>query len=98
MMDKAKMKDDEINKAVLEWMISKNYKSAIDPFLAETSLKREEASKGNALEKKWGTILIMQSKISNLEHQVKQLKEDLDKTGPIGSVNTHKANENIVSY
>ena len=99
-MDKAKQKDDDINKAILEWIISKNYKGAIDPFLSETSLKLEDATKGGALEKKWGTILVMQSKISTLEHQLKDLKSDMEKyggSGGGGEIQANKVNENIVS-
>ena len=94
-----KQKDDDINKAILEWIISKNYKGAIDPFLNETSLKLEDASKGGTLEKKWGTILVMQSKISNLEHQLKDLKSDMEKFGGSGGgeIQVNKVNENIVS-
>jgi len=99
-MDKAKQKDDEINKAILEWLISKNMQTSIGPFLTDTSLKLEDAAKGNTLEKKWGTILVMQSKISNLENQLKQLKEDMEKHGGSTEViqSGTKVNENIVLY
>lgn len=92
-----KTKDEEINKAILEWLIIKNYTSAIDPFLAETGLKKEDATKGGTLEKKWGTILVMQSKVTNLENQVKNLKEELEKGGGGAIVNPNKVNENIVN-
>ena len=97
-MDKAKQKDDEINKAILEWMVSKNYTSSIDPFLKDTSLKLDDATKGFMLEKKWGTIIVMQSKILNLEQQLKQMKEDMEKRGggTTDITNTNKVNESIV--
>ena len=99
-MDKAKQKDDEINKAILEWMVSKNLTSSIDPFLKDTSLKLDDATKGNMLEKKWGTIIVMQSKILNLEQQLKQMKEDMEKRGggTVAITNTNKVNESIVYY
>ena len=74
-------RDDEINKCILEWLFNKNYIQAAEGFMLDTKLKKEDASKGNKLEKKWGTILSLQKKISDLESQVKQLKEDLESGG-----------------
>jgi platelet-activating factor acetylhydrolase IB subunit alpha len=99
-MDRLKSKDEEINKAILEWIITKNYKNTIEQFLNETNLKTEDATKGSILEKKWGTILLMQKKISDLETQVKQLKEELDNatiTSGGGGVMIKKENESMVS-
>ena len=98
-MDRLKGKDDEINKVILEWMINKNYTSAVDSFINDTGLKKEDASKGSALEKRWGTILTLQKKVSELESQVKQLKEDLEKAGTGGGISTgvvKKENESMV--
>ena len=98
-MDRLKGKDDEINKVILEWMINKNYKTAVDAFINDTGLKKEDASKGSALEKRWGTILTLQKKVSDLETQVKQLKDDLEKAGTGGGVSldmVKKENESMV--
>ena len=76
-----KNKDEEINKAIVEWLVNKNYINSQQAFLADTNLKLEDATKGNALEKRWGTILTLQKKISDLENQNKQLKEDLERAG-----------------
>lgn len=97
-MDRMKGKDEEINKAILEWLITKNYSTALEPFLSHTGLKKEDASKGNALEKRWGTILTLQKKVSDLEGQVKQLKEDIEKAGSGGlsDVLSKRVNESMV--
>jgi hypothetical protein len=47
-------RDDEINKCILEWLFNKNYTQAAEGFMLDTKLKKEDASKGNKLEKKWG--------------------------------------------
>jgi hypothetical protein len=70
-------REEEINKAILEWLIKRNYTTAIEPFLNDTGLKRENAPKDNILERKWGTIIILQKKVSDLETQVKNLTEEL---------------------
>ena len=74
-------KDEEINKCILEWLITKKYTKAVEEFLKESSLKKEDAAKGNNLDKNWGAILTLQKKVSDLETQVKQLKEDLESGG-----------------
>jgi len=92
-----KNKDEEINKAILEWLVNKNYINSHQAFITETNLKLEDATKGNALEKRWGTILTLQKKISDLENQNKQLKEDLERAGTGGSSEIFKKeNESMV--
>jgi len=99
-MNKNKGRDDEINKAILEWLISKNFSNSIDQFLIESGLKKEDSTKGNSLEKRWGTILTLQKKVSDLETQIKNLKEDLERAGSDGlsnGVTSKKENETMVS-
>ena len=62
-------RDDEINKSILEWLLVKNYKTSAEIFMQETNLQISDATKGNKLDKKWGTILSLQKKISDLEIQ-----------------------------
>jgi hypothetical protein len=98
-MDKSK-KDEEINKAILEWLTTKKYQQSLEAFMADTNLKPEDATKNNALEKRWGTILTLQKRVSDLENQNKQLKEDLDKIGS-GGGNLElfkKENESMVKF
>ena len=76
-----KKREEEINKCILEYLITKKYTNSISPFMQDTGLKESDASKGNKLEKKWGTLLSLQKKISDLESEVKQLKEDLENGG-----------------
>ena len=76
-----KKREDEINKCILEYLILKKYNNSIEPFLKDTGLKQTDATTGNKLEKKWGTLLSLQKKISDLENEVKQLKEDLENGG-----------------
>jgi platelet-activating factor acetylhydrolase IB subunit alpha len=74
-------KEEEINKAILEWLISKNYTKTVDSFLSDAELKKEDATKGSALDKKWSTILTLQKKILDYELQIKQLKEEVELGG-----------------
>ncbi len=76
-----KKREEEINKCILEYLIIKKYNNTIEPFIKDTGIQRNDASKGNKLEKKWGTLLSLQKKISDLENEVKQLKEDLERGG-----------------
>ena len=76
-----KKREDEINKCILEYLINKKYNNSIEPFTKDTGLKTSDATTGNKLEKKWGTLLSLQKKISDLENEVKQLKEDLERGG-----------------
>lgn len=64
--------------------------------MKEASLKKEEASKGNRLDKKWGTILSLQKKVSDLEQQVKQLKEDLESGGSVALANQIKKDSSVM--
>ena len=74
-----KKREDEINKCILEYLIVKKYNNSIESFMKDTGIDRKDASTGNKLEKKWGTLLSLQKKISDLENEVKQLKEDLER-------------------
>ena len=78
-------RDAEINKSILEWLFIKHYDKSAEAFMLEAELHKEDASKGNKLDKKWGTILSLQKKINDLETQVKQLKEEVE-NGPSQSV------------
>lgn len=47
-----KKREEEINKCILEYLISKKYTNSIEPFLTDTGLKQSDATTGNKLEKK----------------------------------------------
>ena len=99
-MDKInKGKEDEINRAILEWLVAKNMLGSVEVFLKEANLKKEDSAKNNSLEKKWGTILTLQKKVSDYEAQIKQLKEDLERagTGGVGNGIIKKENESMVN-
>ena len=76
-----KKREEEINKCILEYLINKKYNNSIEPFMKDAGIQRTDATTGNKLEKKWGTLLSLQKKISDLESEVKQLKEDLERGG-----------------
>lgn len=46
-----KKREEEINKCILEYLISKKYTNSIEPFLTDTGLKQSDATTGNKLEK-----------------------------------------------
>jgi hypothetical protein len=97
MVDRTRNKDEEINKAILEWLKNKNYSNSYNAFLQDTKLNEEDATKNNALEKRWATILTLQKKVSDFESANKQLKEDLDRAGSgIGPDIFKKENESMV--
>lgn len=95
-MEKLKGKDNEINKAILEWLNSKNYTSTVNSFLSDTCLSLDDMTTGNSLEKRWNTILTLQKKVYELEAQLKQAKEDLENSSGPYSL-TVKENLSMVS-
>ena len=44
-----KKREEEINKCILEYLITKKYTNSISPFMQDTGLKESDASKGNKL-------------------------------------------------
>jgi hypothetical protein len=97
-MDTKINKEKEINKAIIEWMKTKNYKNSLEIFTEECCLQISDATTGNQLEKKWGTIIQMQKKLNEQEAYLKQLKEDLEKASLGGTTNNlvKNSNENMV--
>lgn len=93
-MDTKLNKEKEINKAIIEWLKSKNYKNTLEIFTEECCLQISDATTGNQLEKKWGTIIQMQKKLNDQEAYIKQLKEDLEKASFGGTTNTLVKNSN----
>lgn len=97
----SKNKDDDINKSILEWLITKGYNNCIEPFINDTKISKVDATKNNTLEKRWNTILSLQKKCLDLEAQVKQLKEDLDRAAISGGISNgilKKENESMVIF
>ena len=92
-----KNREEEINKAILEWLIKKNYSSTIENFLNETGLKADNTAKDNILERKWGTIILLQKKVSDLEIQLKNLSDELS-TKSSSSSTTKKDIESFVNF
>lgn len=93
-MDTKINKEKEINKAIIEWMKSKNYKNTLEVFTEECCLQMSDGTTGNQLEKKWGTIIQMQKKLNEQEAYIKQLKEDLEKASFGGTTNSLIKNSN----
>jgi hypothetical protein len=52
MFDRTRNKDEEINKAILEWLQNKNYTNTYNTFLQDTKLTPEESTKNKTLEKR----------------------------------------------
>ena len=76
-----KKREEEINKCILEYLITKKYTNCVAPFLQDTGLKESDATTGNKLEKKWGTLLSLQKKISDLE----SFRQGQERSGVNGS-------------
>lgn len=68
-------KDQEIAKAILEWLQSKNLTSSYSALLAETAFTDADVPTSKKLESKWTAILLMQKKITDLQQEVESLKE-----------------------
>ena len=92
-----KNREEEINKAILEWIIKKNYSNSIEPFLNDTGLKAENSAKDNMLERKWGTIILLQKKVLDLENQLKNLSDELSLKSS-SSYSTKKDLESFVLF
>lgn len=102
-MERSNLKEKEINKAILEWLKSKNLNNTLNAFIDETGLTESDMTKNNQLERKWNSIVSQQKKISDQEAYIKQLKEDLENasmggggSAPNGIVN--KTNEFMVIF
>ena len=72
-------KEKEINKAIFEWLKTKNYKNTLEAFITESGVEESEATSNNQLERKWNSIVSQNKKLTEQETYIKQLKEDLEK-------------------
>ncbi len=84
-MDKVKTfagKDLEIAKAVAEWLQSNNLKKSYESFIEETGII--DIPNNKVLDKKWGSILIMQKKVTELENKIKTMKEEYEQAALSG--------------
>jgi len=57
-MKNLNLDENEIIKAILEFLIKKDYKSTIEALLKDSSLKLEDATSGDVLLRKWKTTTI----------------------------------------
>jgi platelet-activating factor acetylhydrolase IB subunit alpha len=77
----AKQKE-QLNKDILEYLVGHQYSTTAEHFSAEISTSLADVDPdGTRLETKWKSILSLQKKISILEEENKNLKEELSK-GP----------------
>lgn len=73
-------KQKDILKAILEYINKLGLSKTFNTLLEESSILQSEISSKNTLESKWNTILLLQNKNKELENQLKNLKEDIDKS------------------
>ena len=75
-----KQKDD-LNEAIMEYLVKHNYKYAAEGFSKDIDMKIPEISnergiRKDVLEKKWTSIVKLKKKTMDLEKQIKILKEE----------------------
>ena len=90
-------KQKEITKAVLEWLKKIGYNKSYEALLEESGTDNNDVPNKNILESKWSTILLLHNKINELENQLKNFKEDIDKAKLNGtSYNLKKEGDNTM--
>lgn len=73
---------EELNVAILEYLIKCNYTATAEAFQEETKValpvdfSQQSSLKKDLLEKKWTSVVRLKKQVLELEKQVKQLKED----------------------
>jgi len=79
-MGLTKTDKDELNKAILEYLYSNNYKNSYDAFVSETEIDpAEDSSKHkNVLEVKWKSVARLKRQVQTLEDQIRRFKEEND--------------------
>ena len=70
---------DQLNKAILEYLVKYDYASSAEVFAEEIGSSLADVDpEGNRLEIKWKSILSLQKKINTLEEENKNLREEID--------------------
>lgn len=67
---------EELNKALMSYMESSGFENAFNNFARETGYSSDESHK-DMLEKKWATLLRLQSKLASLEAENRQMTDEL---------------------
>lgn len=71
---------EQLNKDLLQYLVKNEYPKAAEAFAQEIQVSLADVDpEGNRLEIKWKSILTLQKKISSLEEENKNLKEELQK-------------------
>jgi platelet-activating factor acetylhydrolase IB subunit alpha len=71
---------EQLNKDMLEYLVKNDYPKTAEVFAQEIEVSLADVDpEGNRLEIKWKSILTLQKKISVLEEENKNLKEELEK-------------------
>lgn len=73
-------KQKDIVKAILEYLNKLGCNKSFETLLEETGIQKTELLNKNTLESKWNTILLLQNKNKELENQLKNLKEDIERS------------------
>ena len=70
----SKTQTEELNKAILEYLVNAQFADTAKVFAGETNLKAEDVDpEGQKLSLKWKSIISLTKKIANLEDQLKQM-------------------------
>lgn len=72
---------EELNSAVLEYLVKHNYSKAAEAFQEEAGVENTDVSDGGSkrkdlLEKKWTSIVKLTKQKMDLEKQIKTLREE----------------------
>ncbi len=83
---------EQLNKDMLEYLVKNDYPKTAEVFAQEIEVSLADVDpEGNRLEIKWKSILTLQKKISVLEEENKNLKEELEK---LPNKKPHQGNNN----
>jgi platelet-activating factor acetylhydrolase IB subunit alpha len=74
---------DELNKAIVDYLHTNNYKDTLSAFVKETNiefnddLSQQMLKNAGALEKKWTAVVRLQKKIADLEAQLEKKDQEI---------------------
>ena len=86
--------DRQYNKAILEYLIKKNFINTAEEFIKESGLSKSDAEAGDKLENKWRAIKFLNKQVEERKAKIKELEEELE-SGDRGGSQIKKSGESM---